>query len=126
MTNMYTDTRVRTLLRKGVIIFKTTLANNNYPFGVNRFWGKCDELLVRKKDELLVNTPYQLLFTLWSYFMVLFLSISCLSVKVCWFSEFRSISLSIKFFMTIEAISKLRKYLVQRLNSIKEIQNIRR
>ena len=57
---MYTDTRVRTLLRKGVIIFKTTLANNNYPFGVNRFWGKCDELLVRKKDELLVNTPYQL------------------------------------------------------------------
>lgn len=123
---MYTDTRVRTLLRKGVIIFKTTLANNNYPFGVNRFWGKCDELLVRKKDELLVNTPYQLLFTLWSYFMVLFLSISCLSVKVCWFSEFRSISLSIKFFMTIEAISKLRKYLVQRLNSIKEIQNIRR
>ena len=123
---MYTDTRVRTLLRKGVIIFKTTLANNNYPFGINRFWGKCDELLVRKKDELLVNTPYQLLFTLWSYFMVLFLSISCLSVKVCWFSEFRSISLSIKFFMTIEAISKLRKYLVQRLNSIKEIQNIRR
>ena len=123
---MYTGTRVRTLLRKGVIIFKTTLANNNYPFGVNRFWGKCDELLVRKKDELLVNTPYQLLFTLWSYFMVLFLSISCLSVKVCWFSEFRSISLSIKFFMTIEAISKLRKYLVQRLNSIKEIQNIRR
>ena len=123
---MYTDTRVHTLLRKCVIIFKTTLANNNYPFGVNRFWGKCDELLVRKKDELLVNTPYQLLFTLWSYFMVLFLSISCLSVKVCWFSEFRSISLSIKFFMTIEAISKLRKYLVQRLNSIKEIQNIRR
>ena len=123
---MYTDTRVRTLLRKGVIIFKTTLANNNYPFSIDRFWEKCDELLVRKKDELLVNTPYQLLFTLWSYFMVLFLSISCLSVKVCWFSEFRSISLSIKFFMTIEAISKLRKYLVQRLNSIKEIQNIRR
>ena len=123
---MYTDTRVRTLLRKGVIIFKTTLANNNYPFSIDRFWEKWDELLVRKKDELLVNTPYQLLFTLWSYFMVLFLSISCLSVKVCWFSEFRSISLSIKFFMTIEAISKLRKYLVQRLNSIKEIQNIRR
>ena len=34
---MYTDTRVRTLLRKGVIIFKTTLANNNYPFGLTGF-----------------------------------------------------------------------------------------
>ena len=52
---MYTDTLIRTILRKDLVLFKTTLANN-LATSVVRFW------------ELLVNMPYLLLVTLWSYF----------------------------------------------------------
>ena len=52
---MYTDTLIRTILRKDLVLFKTTLANN-LATSVARFW------------ELLGNMPYLLLVTLWSYF----------------------------------------------------------